>query len=176
MPLNKGCSRKAFQENVRLLLEEGKPERQAVAIAYRVQQKHCGTWLFVYGWASPKQLVSWLGLSKSDEDREVKEAEAPNYRLAFYGSKGKPGVARRNGDRALGFLMWVEPGDVVKIMDKLGKGWTQKTISVRSGRSQPFLAQTLVPTARTEVQETNAMLRKAYKSMDYFWDVKVGTF
>lgn len=36
MPLKRGRSRKAIQENIRTLVREGYPVRQAVAIAYSV--------------------------------------------------------------------------------------------------------------------------------------------
>jgi hypothetical protein len=37
MPLNKGKSKKAFKDNVEKLVHEGKPVKQAVAIAYSVK-------------------------------------------------------------------------------------------------------------------------------------------
>lgn len=37
MPLNKSKSKKAFSENVSTLMKEGRPQKQAVAIAYSVQ-------------------------------------------------------------------------------------------------------------------------------------------
>lgn len=39
MPLIKGKSQKAFSQNVRTEMEHGKPQKQAVAIAYSVQRK-----------------------------------------------------------------------------------------------------------------------------------------
>jgi hypothetical protein len=36
MPLKKGRSRKAMSANIRRLMSEGKPQKQAVAIAYSV--------------------------------------------------------------------------------------------------------------------------------------------
>lgn len=33
MPLNKGCSREAMHENISKLMKEGRPQKQAVAIA-----------------------------------------------------------------------------------------------------------------------------------------------
>jgi len=38
MPLNKSKSKKAFSENVRTEMAAGKPQRQAVAIAYATQR------------------------------------------------------------------------------------------------------------------------------------------
>jgi hypothetical protein len=38
MPLNKGKSKKAFSENVRTEIAAGKPQKQAVAIAYSVKR------------------------------------------------------------------------------------------------------------------------------------------
>jgi len=39
MPLNKSGSKKAFSENVRTEMHHGKPQKQAVAIAYSVMRK-----------------------------------------------------------------------------------------------------------------------------------------
>ena len=39
MPLKKSASKKAFKENVRAEIKAGKPQKQAVAIAYSVQRK-----------------------------------------------------------------------------------------------------------------------------------------
>ena len=38
MPLNKRAGRKAFSENVKTEMAAGKPQKQAVAIAYSVQR------------------------------------------------------------------------------------------------------------------------------------------
>lgn len=42
MPLKKGKSRKAFSANVRAEVRAGKPQKQAVAIAYSVARKAKG--------------------------------------------------------------------------------------------------------------------------------------
>ena len=42
MPLKKGSSKKTFSENVKREMEAGKPQKQAVAIAYSVQRKAKG--------------------------------------------------------------------------------------------------------------------------------------
>lgn len=42
MPLKKGKSRKAFQQNVRTEIAAGKPQKQAVAIAYSQKRKAQG--------------------------------------------------------------------------------------------------------------------------------------
>lgn len=39
MPLNKSGSKKAFKQNIRTEMEAGKPQKQAVAIAYSVAKK-----------------------------------------------------------------------------------------------------------------------------------------
>lgn len=39
MPLKQSTSKKAFQQNVRTEMKAGKPQKQAVAIAYSVQRK-----------------------------------------------------------------------------------------------------------------------------------------
>lgn len=38
MPLNKSGTKKAFSENVKTEMAHGKPQKQAVAIAYSVQR------------------------------------------------------------------------------------------------------------------------------------------
>jgi hypothetical protein len=38
MPLNKSKSKKAFSENVKTEMKAGKPQKQAVAIAYSVER------------------------------------------------------------------------------------------------------------------------------------------
>lgn len=39
MPLNKSTSKKAMSENIKREMHEGKPQKQAVAIAYSVQRQ-----------------------------------------------------------------------------------------------------------------------------------------
>lgn len=39
MPLKKSSSKKAFSENVKKEMESGKPQKQAVAIAYSVKRE-----------------------------------------------------------------------------------------------------------------------------------------
>ena len=39
MPLKHSTSKKAFKENVKAEIKDGKPQKQAVAIAYSVQRK-----------------------------------------------------------------------------------------------------------------------------------------
>ena len=39
MPLKKGKSEKAFSSNVKREMEEGKPQKQALAIAYAVKRE-----------------------------------------------------------------------------------------------------------------------------------------
>lgn len=39
MPLKKSSSKKAFSSNVKAEIEAGKPQKQAVAIAYSVKRK-----------------------------------------------------------------------------------------------------------------------------------------
>lgn len=38
MPLKKGKSKKVFQENIKTEIKAGKPQKQAVAIAYSVKR------------------------------------------------------------------------------------------------------------------------------------------
>ena len=39
MPLKKGSDAKTIQENIKILIDEGKPVKQAIAIAYSVAKK-----------------------------------------------------------------------------------------------------------------------------------------
>ena len=39
MPLKKSCSSKAFKQNVKAEMKAGKPQKQAVAIAYSVKRE-----------------------------------------------------------------------------------------------------------------------------------------
>ena len=42
MPLNKSGSKEAFQENIETEIAAGKPQKQAVAIAYAVRRRKSG--------------------------------------------------------------------------------------------------------------------------------------
>lgn len=42
MPLKKSTSKKAFSENIKAEMSAGKPQKQAVAIAYSVKRKAAG--------------------------------------------------------------------------------------------------------------------------------------
>jgi hypothetical protein len=42
MPLNKSGSKAAFSQNVKAEMKAGKPQKQAVAIAYDVQRRSTG--------------------------------------------------------------------------------------------------------------------------------------
>ena len=39
MPLKKGCSDKTFSKNVKSEMKSGKPQKQAVAVAYSVKKE-----------------------------------------------------------------------------------------------------------------------------------------
>lgn len=39
MPLKKGSSKQSFGENVKRLIDEGYPRKQALAVAYDIQRK-----------------------------------------------------------------------------------------------------------------------------------------
>ena len=39
MPLNKSKSKKAFSENIKTEIKAGKPQKQAVAIAYSIKRR-----------------------------------------------------------------------------------------------------------------------------------------
>ena len=41
MPLNKGCSLKAYRDNIAKMIDEGTPRDQAVAIAVRTLEVEC---------------------------------------------------------------------------------------------------------------------------------------
>lgn len=41
MSLSKGCTPKALRKNIRAEMRAGKPQRQAVAIAFSTQRKAC---------------------------------------------------------------------------------------------------------------------------------------
>jgi len=41
MPLKKGCSMEAFQDNIRRMIREGYPRNQAVAAAYETLRRAC---------------------------------------------------------------------------------------------------------------------------------------
>lgn len=41
MPLNKGCSKKAFESNISKLMDEGKDRAQALAVAYDTLKSAC---------------------------------------------------------------------------------------------------------------------------------------
>ena len=64
MPLDKGCSTAAMGKNIKGLVDqEGKPQKQAVAIAYSVLRKACG----IEGKEkmTPKQIVSFGNTKES---------------------------------------------------------------------------------------------------------------
>lgn len=42
MPLVNGCSRKAISQNIRTEIKDGKPQKQAVAIALNIARKNAG--------------------------------------------------------------------------------------------------------------------------------------
>lgn len=72
MPLDKGCSTSAMGKNIKSLVDqEGKPQKQAVAIAYSVLRKACG----VDGKErmTPKQIVSF---GKTEEDEPTMESKS----------------------------------------------------------------------------------------------------
>jgi len=56
MPLDKSCDDKAVSRNIRQLLKDGKPHKQAIAIALSVLKRSCGVKRDSKG--SPKEIVS----------------------------------------------------------------------------------------------------------------------
>jgi len=73
MPLDKGCSTDAMSKNIKALVDkEGKPQKQAVAIAYSVLRKACG--LQGKEQMTPKQIVAF---GKGESVVEAKKAKKP---------------------------------------------------------------------------------------------------
>lgn len=161
MPLSKGCTTKARNENVKKLIEEGFPSRQAYAIAMSMQQKACGIAFFNYGLLSERDLKRIVG------DQEVAVAGGQNYALGFFGPKHRPGLIRAKGDTALGYTVSVTEDELDAIHAKLGgkRAYARRSVSVRNDGRTAYPAQTFVPVAKSRVEPTQADLMRVARSL-----------
>ncbi len=94
MPLSKGTSKKAFGKNVEIEMEHGKPQKQALAIAFSVQRQNKKKKMAEGGKVRDQYDTSVYKshLERTDRRSPAKKAAAVNQTVSFKGSEadGEP--------------------------------------------------------------------------------------
>jgi hypothetical protein len=93
MPLRRGPSRKAFSENVRTEMAEGKSQRQSVAIAYSEARRT--------GQKSPPRYRKRRRADKARENALADRRDARHYQIGVRKAERK--IAKRKRDKAKGY-------------------------------------------------------------------------
>lgn len=166
MPLSKACNVTAYRNNIELLRTEGRPPKEAVAIALSFYRRWCGHWLFVQGWTSPAKIHKLLGR------RDIIAAEAPRKDLVFVG-KGLPTlkVTRQKDARVPGFAVRLEKDDLDFVQEHLGSRWVPRIINIKfSTGGIERIGTAMVPIATRESSDQKKLSRAFYRNISDFWE------
>lgn len=123
MPLESGTSKEAFSHNVAAEVHAGKPQAQAVAIAYREKREGNDCTLAAGGYVSGRDYRAALDMEKAMDARKF-----PSYTLAdlegFVASgKGSPEMVQEIADRKAGRSTTTVTPQILggKVMTKVGR-------------------------------------------------------
>lgn len=147
MPLSKGCSEKSLKDNIKLLVEEGRSQQQAVAIAYKIQQKNCGVDLFLFGQIPTKILIRILG-----NGFVACYMTLSGYDIAMFGRDRRVGISSKRGSHIRGYKIHASPEELKQLLEEL-PGYRNRSLSVHMGRSKKVF-QTFVPDLKRAMDPT----------------------
>ena len=151
MPLSKGCSPPSVQKNIRMLMEEGYPPQQAVAIALRTREKNCGIQLYSFGQIPLSKLFKVIG------DGFVScYCVLSGYDIVTYDTKPRKtfGLVRQKTSYLRGFKVDVTEDEFEELLS-LMPGYRRRNITVKVGRSSQIFS-TLVSNGSDPRMPTHA--------------------
>jgi hypothetical protein len=151
MPLSKGCSPKSVQKNIKMLVEEGYPHRQAVAIALRTREKNCGIQLYSFGQIPLAKLFKVIG----DEFISC-YCVLSGYDIVAHDTRPRKtlGLARQHDSYLRGFKVDVTEEEFKELLS-LMPGYRRRNITVTVGQSSRIFS-TLVSSERDPRTPTRA--------------------
>jgi len=153
MPLSKGCSSKALSNNIKKLVDEGYPQKQAFAISRKNQNKNCGVNFLVYGQVSVKDLFKVLKETTPGIESFVScYTELNGYDLTICGKEKLLGLFRDRSRYVRAFSVKITEQEY-NLLQKRFPLYRRRSLTVKiNGRKVVY--QTLVPNSSVFYEPT----------------------
>ncbi len=160
MPLSKGCSPKALSKNIALLIEEGRPQAQAIAIAKSIQARECGIKFLVYGQLTVKDIFKVLKQTTPGIESFVScYVEIDGYDLAVYGAKHLLGLVSDKNRYIRAFSVDITEAEY-KLLMAAFPNYKRRSLTATINRKKRTYS-TMVPDLKTAYEPTTAQRVRA---------------
>lgn len=160
MPLSKGCTQKALSQNIALLMEEGRPQAQAIAIAKSIQARSCGVKFLAYGQVTVKDIFKVLKQTTPGIESFVScYLEIDGYDLAVYGSKNLLGIVSDPNRYIRAFSVDFTEAEYKMILEAF-PAYKKRSVTATINRKKRTYS-TMVPDLKTAYEPTTAQRVRA---------------